>query len=455
VITMTNVKRRPILISVFYEQKVVYLSAISVIALFFSDSPKLQLYTFHVEISSVLMYALVISLMIIHVMTRQKYYLDVVTFMLALRLIVGLIPLLSTGSFEYFWGNFFAGVASLLSYMFFSQRHTRDIAKGVNKVIILLLCVLSLQIIYVSLLLRIQFEFMSINLWKYYMVVPIGASNYVASVILLLMVFVYFADINWKMKISVILLGLIAMLLIFSRSAILLLVLFGCSRFCIAYFRGMKKMKGISNAITPLLLVTMLILLASVMGGYFLFNYLAVRGDMGMAFNPLSLFERINALTSNRLILFSLELERWTDHIFFGGGFSGVTMVSRSHNWIIDLLVRSGVVGLVIFLVAIGGWYQKVARCSCKSPLIRSTFYASIVALIQGMLEVTLFTVTFDILFWTLVGLSIAEVNYAEGVRRALTRLSNPQQVPVGNLGKKENFLWQNRNNRAPVEDSV
>ena len=131
-----------------------------------------------------------------------------------------------------------------------------------------------------------------------------------------------------------------------------------------------------------------------------------------MLYNETSLYETINALTSNRLNIYIAEIKRWAEHMFFGNGLTYKSGYPRSHNWVIELLVQSGVIGFTIFITAIAIWCNKVKKHLRGNNLVKSSFYSCLVTLFQGLAEVSVFTITIDLLFWFMIGLSISDVNY-------------------------------------------
>lgn len=385
--------------------KTLLLSALVMIALFFSDRSTFFIY--RINISSVTMYTALMLIMVLLFLMQGEYYFDSIALLLGFRLIVYLIPLMGTGRFDVIWGNYLAVVASFLSYLFFSQSHSRAAKYHVNWIMVVFVFGLSLQVIYLANFLGGSLENMGIGIWKYHLALPIGSSNYIASIILLLWAYVQFSGVNWKVKCVVSSLALIAIWLIMSRTAIfvvMMLFLVWLAPYMLRILRSSPS--PLFGASLVIFVVFVLGLAISYVGGYIL-----VRGDMGMAFNSASLFDTLNALTSGRLGVLMSGIEGWTYGIFFGQGFAHETFIGWSHNWIVDLLTQSGVVGFTLFSLALYIWFRRVLRASAHSNVVRGALYACVATLLLGLGEVVLFTLAADFIIWALMGLAISEVN--------------------------------------------
>ncbi|HET53776.1 MAG TPA: hypothetical protein ENN33_01005 [Ignavibacteria bacterium] len=138
-------------------------------------------------------------------------------------------------------------------------------------------------------------------------------------------------------------------------------------------------------------------------------NYFINTWNMGLSNYNEGTLEAINALTSNRINVYSSEILRWSDHFIFGNGLAYQVGSPRSHNWIIDLLVQSGLVGTFLYFSSLTIWYLKIHIYRKVNRVINACFWAVIIFLLQGLAEVSIFTITVNIILWSIIGLSVSE----------------------------------------------
>lgn len=177
-------------------------------------------------------------------------------------------------------------------------------------------------------------------------------------------------------------------------------------RFIKKYLTSLRKIKD--NKVTAAILSTLLGLSIYFLV-YKLVNYFLIKWNMGMIYSGDSIYNSINSLSSNRLNVYSSELSRWMHHLIFGNGLAYDLGTARSHNWMIDLLVQSGLLGFSLYIMALIIWYKKIRLYKYSNRLIEASFFAIVTILIQGLAEVSVFTMIIDIILWYFIGLSISE----------------------------------------------
>lgn len=375
------------------------------IILFFTNK-ELRL-PYYINVSAMVAYIPLFLGMLAMLFLNRNCRIDTISMILAARLFIYIFPIIYLDNLTGYWGNYFSVIASFIAYLICSQNHFDDISAPINQLFAVFLSLVSLQVIYLFVILRMQFGILSIGLSKLYMVTPVGGSNYIASVILPLMVFMYYSSIRLTTKLVVLAISVVAIVLIQSKNAVLVIILFLCIRLIKVYLKAIKSSNSNKNKVT---LVTIVLFMSAVAGVYYSLRFFLIEWHMGMSYNPASLYETINALTSNRLDVYSKEFNRWTDHMILGNGLAYDVGMTRSHNWIIELLVHSGLLGFSVYIIAILKWFRKTRRYIKKSSFVRSTHYAALIILVQGLAEVSLFTTSIDMIFWILIGLSMSEV---------------------------------------------
>lgn len=384
--------------------------AICIITLIFSEV-KLD-YSFYINISQVIIFIGVLFIILPVIFFNMKYYLDEITFLLLLRLIIYLIPLLYMDNLESYWGNYFSVILSFCVYFIASQNHKRDVAKSINTITVIYTVLICIQVFYMFFYLHNRFDNLNINMLKYYMVIPIGGSNFIPCIVVPLMVLIFCSDMSSKIKFLVGLAGLASILVIQSKNALFVVLLFVVVRFILKYFKSLLMIKDKSKIRTAIIAITSILILSVSITFFIVIKYISDKWYMGMVISGSSIYEFFNAITSNRLYVYGKELNRWTEHLFFGNGLSYIFGYMRSHNWVIELLVQSGLAGFLTFIGALFFWYRKISKYLKVDLLIKSIFYFCIAVLVQGLAEVTLFTPIMDALFWFMIGLSVSQANY-------------------------------------------
>lgn len=388
--------------------KVVFFSFFVLVSLFATS--KELLFDFYIKYSSATLLLLLFISFLFFMVIKKKLAQDTISLLLLIRCGLYLIPLLFTQTMEGYLGNYITVIGSFAAYIIASQfwRNSKDnYLLIINKVVIIFLSIASLQVIYMYFLLGNAYEALNINLFKYNLITPVGGSNFIACVILPLLVFVFYSNIKKRTKIISIALGLIALLIIQSKNAIFVLIIFSIYIGIRKYFQSLK---GIKENKKFVIFVSLFFIVCGSFVLFYFINYLLIKWNMGLSYSGGSIYQVINALSSNRLNVYSSELLRWTEHFIIGNGLGYETGTTRSHNWIIDLLVQAGLMGFSVYLFILFIWYKKVHPYRNSNKFIKAAYYSIIVIFIQGLAEVSVFTITIDVLLWFLIGLSISEV---------------------------------------------
>ena len=72
-----------------------------------------------------------------------------------------------------------------------------------------------------------------------------------------------------------------------------------------------------------------------------------------------------------------------------------------THNLVLEALVQSGIVGTILFLMAL---LETFFRLRNRTNLGYCYYYIFIVLIIRGMVEPTFFLLGFEIVFWLMMG---------------------------------------------------
>ena len=94
----------------------------------------------------------------------------------------------------------------------------------------------------------------------------------------------------------------------------------------------------------------------------------------------------------------------------FGNGFAyrnEITENLMTHNWILEATVTGGLIGLILFVVPVFIYiFKNIHNWKKLSCFQTAAFFAVICVLLQGLVEPSLGSIKFDLLFWLLIGVS-------------------------------------------------
>ena len=225
-------------------------------------------------------------------------------------------------------------------------------------------------------------SFLDIN-YKSQMNIPYGASNIIAS--LLVPCFFAYFFIKSKFRYLYAVLIIAALILTKSRGGILL---FCCALIAFLMFKNMKKRMGcIFNIAFLIVIIILTIFVFSIEGVRVFFEGYAVTGG---------------DITSGRLNLFLQDFLESLNKPILGHGLGAFSVnATGSHNLFIDLLLKCGLVGFMLYCGALFLLFKKVI----KNGAINNFFFVFIVImLINSLFEVCYFSYKCDTVFWYAAG---------------------------------------------------
>ena len=361
----------------------------------------------HLSLNSIYIYIALFSIVLFYFFIKKdSINADVINFLLLFRIGIYLIPLIYIYNTNGFFGNYFSVIASLMTYLVFSSKNI-DNYSSYNRLIKFIIIITFIQTIITAI--NINSTGKSIY-YKLYMETPIGSSNFIGCIILPMIVFIIFFEEKKYIKSLIIILGLITLILIRSKNALIVFLIF------IVYFLIKKLVKSFFNlknymdkrlSIFLICFISFFILTIA----FFIVKFVLNKFYMGIQLDGNGILKIINAFSSGRLDVYLAELTRWSNNPLFGGGMVYKVGEMRAHNWIIEALVQSGILGLTVFFILLCIWYRKIKFYIKKDKFIRACFISVIAILLQGLFEVSIFTTSIDILLWIFIGLSISKVN--------------------------------------------
>lgn len=323
---------------------------------------------------------------------NKSFIIDKVSIWLFFRIFVCLIPLIYIRSDESFSAHY---PVVLFTFCAYSLGRASDwkYERQLGRILIIFALILALQVFITFKEIPVNFFDLS---YKRYMRIPIAASNVIASYltpVLFLFIFNFKSNKIYKIIIGAFL--LIAIILTKSRGGIVVFLLT-----CITYLVFFKYKFKLKYILTLILILGV--------GIYYVLEIPEVKMVM-MGFSTDETRINMNSLSSNRLNIYSEELDRFFKQPFFGNGmvFNADTSKAGSHDLLIELLVQSGLIGTIFYIIPLL-MVIKVAFRQFHYQQMKGWTLFLIAMLYHGMVEVNFFNYSTDIIFWCVCGMIMA-----------------------------------------------
>lgn len=329
---------------------------------------------------------LIIAVSILMTIANNKTWtIDLVGKLLLLKCLTDLISFffnINTAP-EGYLGYYACSVTAFFSYVVFIQKPCME--KEYYKYYLLFGIILAIQTIQTFFMVDVDY----FDVWyKTKVNIPYGATNIIASGIVPILVLPFFMDIKKFVKIAIFALLMLGIVLTKSRGGSLL------AFFAVAYaalftnfFRKNKKVKRLLFLMIGIVIIIVAFLLFYDTIKIFLSGY---SGD------------NLNSLSSGRLGIFLSDLKLFTERPLFGHGLGpGGTIVSGTHNLLIDLLYKCGIVGFTIYCMALICIYVYTKK---NHSFFR---YFIFIMFLNSLFEVCYFSYKCDTIFWCAAGLAM------------------------------------------------
>lgn len=347
----------------------------------FIDSP-------HIVVSFYVLYIIltILSFFVFFLLYNRQTKVDFVAFLLFIRLIVHFLPIYTIGFTPHFMVNFIISVICLIVYLIM---YNFSLDKNFFiKMMFVFFLVYAFQII-------IEFVLSPVSLFSFNMIfkneiaTPMGSSNALAAKLVPIFAFV-FCNSKKKWKLWLTFLTLFAVLVTRSRT--------GCANFVIIAFvlyiwNGCLSKKMFVNFFRTgfLFFVTMY---------YFLFY----QGLLD------KFFYMETSSSDARFIFWDDAIDIFFTHPITGIGFYYDYCAANPHNVILDLLMRSGLIGLFIAMSIIF-FILKNIKDKLNDNFIRGCFMGLVAFFIHGLFEIVFFSYIADFMIWTLIGAMMGYVH--------------------------------------------
>lgn len=323
------------------------------------------------------------------IMLFKRFTIDKIAMILFFRIPLYFIPVFYISG-EFKIGTSFAVVQCLLAYFIGSQYNNSF--KSVLKILFLINIIASIQVFYTVFYYKVSIFDSSL---KWYMVTPVGRSNYITCITLSSFYFIdnYLKD-KGKNILRLLFIGfnIATIICTGSKFAIILIIGYFIINFILVLLHGKFN--------KPLLNLGLILFIS------FIF-----------ALNIENIIPFISKLTSkfsltifnNRLLVYKDALNLFAINPIFGRSAYAYVVFDAviSHNFILESLVQTGIIGTLIYLTSIFLVLYKLLKN--KNCDFKKYFCVFIVGyLIQGLEEPNLFEILSDCYFWLICGITMS-----------------------------------------------
>ncbi len=342
----------------------------------------------------------------------RKPYIDEVAVILLFSALLGVVPYIYAKNISHYLGNYVPLIISFASYYICRQSKGVPLQAVVN--IFYFVCtVVSMEVIATELhyLGKLSITNFANPYAKAFLKLPIGDSNLIAAYLLPLIVFIMTLKPNCFGSVIVAIASL-AIVLCRSKNAIALMILIVCCVIAKKFLKWVVRDKPLDKKYLCLFLVLVFIVFSGLFVGATKLIGIIIR-DLRFSYSsPYSnqVLNYLDSISSGRLVIFQTELGRFLQHPLLGNGFGYDLGQAKSHNWIIDLLVQRGIIGLLLYGWSIVKVFNKGLKFYKSDIIIRACINLLCIIYIQGLLEVTVFTAGIDFLIWSISGFMTARV---------------------------------------------
>jgi hypothetical protein len=297
-------------------------------------------------------------------------------------IVIQLIDSIKTGCFSELFGAIGIAFTSILAYIIGLNSECKT--KQFLTLLELYLSVICFQTIAESLMGDINF-LGDPYYYKHDLITPIGASNYIATKIVPLFIFAFSLDENARRRLFLLALSFVALILTKSRNGLLCF-----SIVFILFITFNNKTSGFKKLFTIFLLLV-------------LFLYFIQKGVIG---DLTATYSNSSSTVDGRINLWIHYIVQSFRYPLLGHGIERVDGYISSHNMVLDIFFRGGIIGSFIFVIGLNYYLSRMS--SNNQPVATSSKFFLIAEFLISMAEITFFTVTNDVFFFFIIGLAIS-----------------------------------------------
>lgn len=318
------------------------------------------------------------------IIARKSICLDIIPLLLFLRVIFVMIPALYINK-HYYWGNLLSYIIAPIVYFLILNR--KILIKDLLPFFKCFSVITGIQCLWLFITSPVPY---SDPLYKAFFVSPAGASNYLASAMVISFIFVFYSK-NSKKRIWYII-GLISIFFTKSRTSLFTYILVPV----IDKFVTFIKCRRVSSK--SLIIFGGILLLC-----VFLISFFYGSIIMGTISNLISSFvlgfSTTGAdITSGRIDQFLVQFYNACDYFLFGSGFSFGDSQGAMHNFLLESFFVSGFVGFIIQVFLLRTIYKYIEQQN------KNMGWVMLAIFMVASFEKVLFTISGEFILWSLVG---------------------------------------------------
>lgn len=352
----------------------------------------------HVEIPILPLYIVILLTFVFVVLlcTLKAAKIDLIGMLLVAPLIIHLVNSLYMGISSDFYVHYATSILSLCVYLI--SINMNKSLKYIEKMFLLFFVVLSIQIV-VEYALSGSVE--SHYAFKHDMRIPIGESNALTTKLLPFFAILFSVERNKTKKIVLASFTFFVVALTRSRGGIVDFI-------CVLSF--LLLWRGKINVVFVLKSVSLFLFLGIIF--YFFFN-----SEFGQ-----TVFLRDDHSILERFVRWDKCVDLFWNHPILGNGFYYNVLADNPHNVVVDLMMRSGLVGIFVALVILINLLARL-RGNLANEYVRGGFVGLVALLIQGCVEIVFFSYVHEIIIWTIVGYLVRKCEDIKNEKDRLIRV--------------------------------
>lgn len=352
----------------------------------------------------------------ISLLFRYRKDLPIIALYSFLLLILYSVILLLSTSINNNWFGWLGNITSILlcalGIIIFSRINESGIRLILNKINLIISLIVFFQVVATSFFLLGKYSFTS-QLYKMEFAIPIGASNAIAVFIVPIFVSVMLK--SHKSRFDYICLCIIITILILTanRSGFFTILIIS-----ILYWKTIvSNISFKKSRLFTLMLICTSLFLVFIKYKEWIASFLYSRAGYDIS---------INSFSSGRITILINKLNEIALKPFLGYGAGYESMYSsltRAHNWIIEIIERSGVIGLLVYCIAIFLPMLVISQNKNKGETSTRLYSILVSILIISLFEPGLLSPRTDFIFGATMGMLISVYIRNHKVVRKLSEL--------------------------------
>ena len=345
----------------------------------------------YVNLNVTVVMAVITFFVVVALVCLDKLRFDGDMYIFFARIIFYFVPVLYiSGDFEY--GTAFSMILTMLSY--YIGLNYRGSIKLIINILIAASIFVCLQLIFILVVRHLSV--FDMDDLKYYMRLPMGRTNYVGVFLIACYVMVdnLYASRKSILKYLYFTLLIFCLLSAGTRSGILVL----CGYFIFKFCRYVHAIRYKRFSIKKIIIFASACVLVVCAGGVL---FIAKGEEISRMFS-------YDSMVKSRLRVYAEALGYFFKNPLLGRSAYVYHVYDSvdSHNFLLESLVQTGVIGTVLFFMTVISAYRQI--CRIKNDNVRRMLKVFIIiTFIHGSVEPNLFTIKSDVFFWFIAGAGV------------------------------------------------